>query len=66
MKEDTIHGFRIGADDYVTKPFDREELLLRIEAILLALNAAAATLIGPASIALCHKSGCPGGVRCRQ
>jgi DNA-binding response OmpR family regulator len=34
MKEDTIQGFRIGADDYITKPFDREELLLRIEAIL--------------------------------
>jgi DNA-binding response OmpR family regulator len=34
MKEDTIHGLRVGADDYMTKPFDREELLLRIEAIL--------------------------------
>ena len=34
MKEDTIQGFRMGADDYITKPFDRDELLLRIEAIL--------------------------------
>ena len=34
MKEDTVQGFKMGADDYVTKPFDREELLLRIEAIL--------------------------------
>jgi DNA-binding response OmpR family regulator len=34
MKEDTMQGFKVGADDYVTKPFDREELLLRIEAIL--------------------------------
>ncbi|MCF0042435.1 response regulator transcription factor [Dyadobacter fanqingshengii] len=34
MKEDTMQGFLVGADDYVTKPFDREELLLRIEAIL--------------------------------
>ncbi|HEV7349189.1 response regulator transcription factor [Telluribacter sp.] len=34
MKEDTIQGFRVGADDYVTKPFNQEELLLRIEAIL--------------------------------
>ncbi|WP_234735953.1 response regulator transcription factor [Tellurirhabdus bombi] len=34
MKEDTIHGFRVGADDYMTKPFSMEELLLRIQAIL--------------------------------
>lgn len=34
MKEDKIEGFEIGADDYITKPFDEEELLLRIKAIL--------------------------------
>ena len=34
MKEDTIEGFMAGADDYITKPFSMEELLLRITAIL--------------------------------
>ncbi len=32
--EDKIKGFRVGADDYVTKPFSMDELLLRIEAVL--------------------------------
>jgi DNA-binding response OmpR family regulator len=34
LKEDTIHGLEIGADDYITKPFSMEEFLLRINAIL--------------------------------
>ena len=34
MKEDIVEGFKIGGDDYITKPFSMEELLLRIEAIL--------------------------------
>ncbi|NOY38075.1 MAG: response regulator transcription factor [Chlorobi bacterium] len=34
LKEDVLEGFRIGADDYITKPFSMEELLVRIEAIL--------------------------------
>ena len=34
LKEDKIRGFKIGADDYITKPFSTEELNLRIQAIL--------------------------------
>lgn len=34
MREDKIKGFRIGIDDFITKPFDEEELLYRIKAIL--------------------------------
>ena len=34
LKDDILEGFKIGADDYITKPFSMEELVLRIEAIL--------------------------------
>lgn len=34
LKEDVFEGFKIGADDYITKPFSMEELTFRIEAIL--------------------------------
>ncbi|MCU0446492.1 MAG: response regulator transcription factor [Microscillaceae bacterium] len=34
LTEDKIQGFQIGADDYITKPFNEEELVYRIKAIL--------------------------------
>jgi two-component system, OmpR family, response regulator len=34
LKEDVLEGFRIGADDFLTKPFDSEVLLYKIAAIL--------------------------------
>ncbi|MEZ5016291.1 MAG: response regulator transcription factor [Flavipsychrobacter sp.] len=34
MQEDKIKGFELGCDDYVTKPFNTQELFLRINAIL--------------------------------
>ncbi len=34
LKDDILEGFKIGADDYITKPFSMEEVVFRIEAIL--------------------------------
>lgn len=34
LKSDVIEGFKIGADDYITKPFNSEELLYRVQAVL--------------------------------
>jgi len=34
LKEDKIHGLKIGADDYITKPFSIEELILKIKVFL--------------------------------
>jgi DNA-binding response OmpR family regulator len=34
LKEDVIKGFSVGADDYITKPFDSDVLIYKIKAIL--------------------------------
>src|SRR6186713_1182667 len=34
MKEDILNGYKLGADDYITKPFDSEVLLHKIKAIM--------------------------------
>ena len=46
LESDKVEGFRLGADDYVTKPFGALELLARISALL---RRAARTNGGPAS-----------------
>jgi two-component system OmpR family response regulator len=52
LKEDRIEGFKIGCDDYVTKPFSMEELMLRVRAVLKRSKAAAEPegVVGPVSI----------------
>ena len=34
LKEDKLKGYGLGADDYITKPFDEEELLWKIQAVI--------------------------------
>lgn len=50
MKEDAIKGLTLGADDYITKPFSMEELLLRIKAILRRANPNSEEMTAPVSL----------------
>jgi DNA-binding response OmpR family regulator len=43
LQEDKIRGFEIGGDDYLTKPFSMEELLMRMKAILRRISEGSGT-----------------------
>ncbi len=50
LKEDRLKGFRLGGDDYLTKPFSIEELVLRIEVIRRRTNGFSAKTNGLLSV----------------
>ncbi len=61
LKEDILEGFKIGADDYITKPFSMEELVFRIEAILRRVKgkkARKSRCIRSASLPSTHRNRC--------
>ncbi|GGH80956.1 DNA-binding response OmpR family regulator [Filimonas zeae] len=51
-KKDKLHGLKIGADDYITKPFDIDELVLRIKNIIRRNQVEAPATVAPDFIQL--------------
>jgi len=52
---DRVHGLRLGADDYVTKPVEYEELIARIEGVVKRRLALPTVAFGPLSIDLAKR-----------
>jgi DNA-binding response OmpR family regulator len=47
---DRVLGLQLGADDYVTKPFSPQELVLRVRSVLRRVSAATAAPVGPSEL----------------
>lgn len=41
LKEDMLHGFSLGAEDYIRKPFDKDELICRIQVMMRRIDSSA-------------------------
>jgi DNA-binding response OmpR family regulator len=55
-KADKLHGLNLGADDYITKPFDLEELLARVHAVMRRARPDSDVLaLGPVTIDFQHR-----------
>jgi two-component system OmpR family response regulator len=50
LKDDKLKGYGLGADDYITKPFDEEELLWKIKAVIRRISGSREDIVEPVSI----------------